>query len=130
MAGHVTELTQLLAKLVRIDSTNPDLVADGAGERDCPLHRCLGRRPRIGGPLRRASAGRPSVVVVARGTEAAVADAERTYRYCRRGWHGRPFSAHIENGHLFGRGAYDMKGASPPASGPRRRRKSVAYAGT
>jgi hypothetical protein len=34
MAGHVTDLTQLLAELVQINSTNPDLVTDGAGERD------------------------------------------------------------------------------------------------
>jgi acetylornithine deacetylase len=34
----MTELTQLLAELVQINSTNPDLVADGAGEHGIATH--------------------------------------------------------------------------------------------
>ncbi|UQN08368.1 ArgE/DapE family deacylase [Deinococcus sp. QL22] len=105
-------LTTLLADLVGLDSINPDLVPDGAGE--APIARYVSDWAGAQGleahwvePVD----GRPSVVVVARGSGGGrslmlnghldtVGVAGMT----------DPFSARIEHGQLFGRGAYDMKG--------------------
>jgi acetylornithine deacetylase len=112
MAGQITELTQLLAELVRINSTNPDLMVDGAGEREiaryiaawADLH---GLEAHLVEPV----VGRPSVVIVARGTGGG-ASLLLNGHIDTVGVSGMadPFGARIEDGKLYGRGAYDMKG--------------------
>ncbi|MFU8875075.1 ArgE/DapE family deacylase [Micromonospora sp. SL4-19] len=103
----------LLARLIAIDSVNPDLVPGGAGEtaiadfcgewlaaRGFDVHR-LEERP-----------GRPSIVAIARGTgggrslmlnghldTVSIAD-----------YDGDPLDPQIRDGKMFGRGAFDMKG--------------------
>jgi acetylornithine deacetylase len=112
MAGQITELTQLLAELVQINSTNPDLVANGVGERD--IARRIGAwadRHALEVHLVEPVAGRPSVVVVARGTGGG-ASLLLNGHIDTVGVSGMadPFGARIEDGKLYGRGAYDMKG--------------------
>jgi acetylornithine deacetylase len=109
----MNELTELARRLVSIDSVNPDLVPGGAGEGEVAQF--------VAGWMRGAelevetvesAPGRPSVVGIARGTgdgrslmlnahldTVGVAGVER------------PFEARVEGGRLYGRGAYDMKGA-------------------
>jgi acetylornithine deacetylase len=112
VAGHMSDLTQLLAELVRINSTNPDLVPDGAGERDIARHiAAWADRHALEAHLVEPIAGRPSVVVVARGTGGG-ASLMLNGHIDTVGVSGMadPFSARIEDGKLYGRGAYDMKG--------------------
>lgn len=107
----MTELTLLLADLVRIDSTNPDLVPDGAGESDIAHYIATwAERRGLEAHMVEPTPGRPSVVVVARGSGggkslmlnghidtvgvAGMAD---------------PFGARIADNKMYGRGAYDMK---------------------
>src|SRR5579885_3414402 len=67
--GCMANLTQLLADLVRINSTNPDLVADGAGEREIAQYIAAWAEGQgLEAHLVEPAPGRPSVVVVARGT--------------------------------------------------------------
>jgi acetylornithine deacetylase len=108
----MTELTQLLADLVQINSTNPDLVSDGAGEREIATYIAVwADRNNLESHLVEPIAGRPSVVVVARGTGGG-ASLLLNGHIDTVGVSGMtdPFSAHIEDGKLYGRGAYDMKG--------------------
>ncbi|WP_046731391.1 ArgE/DapE family deacylase [Streptomyces humi] len=105
--------TGLLARLIAIDSVNPDLVPGGAGEtviadfcghwlaaHGFEVHR-LERRP-----------GRPSLVAIARGTgggrslmlnghldTVSLAD-----------YDGDPLDPQIRGGRMYGRGSFDMKG--------------------
>ena len=106
------ELTTLLADLVRIDSTNPDLGAGGAGEADIARF-IAGWAERHGLEVHwiEPVPGRPSVVVVARGSGGG--------RSLMLNGHldtvgvvgmVEPFGARTVDGRLYGRGAYDMKG--------------------
>lgn len=108
----MTGLTHLLAELVRIDSTNPDLVASGAGERDIARHIVAwAERHGLEAHLVEQTPGRPSVVVVARGTGGG-SSLLLNGHIDTVGVAGMtdPFAGRIEDGKLYGRGAYDMKG--------------------
>lgn len=112
MAGYMSELTQLLAELVRINSTNPDLAPDGAGEREIARHiAAWADRHDLEAHLVEPVAGRPSVVIVAHGTGGG-ASLLLNGHIDTVGVSGMadPFGARIEDGRLYGRGAYDMKG--------------------
>jgi acetylornithine deacetylase len=109
----VSEVADLAAALVRIDSVNPTLIAGAAGETEIAEF--------VGGRLARAGVdvevvepvpGRPSVIAIARGTGGgrslllnAHLDTVGTEAM------DAPFDARVENGRLYGRGSYDMKGA-------------------
>jgi acetylornithine deacetylase len=103
----------LLADLVAIDSVNPSLIPGAAGEaaigdycaawladRGFEVHR-LEQRP-----------GRPSIVGVARGTgDGRSLMLNGHYdTVTLAGYDGEPLVPRIEDGRLYGRGAFDMKG--------------------
>lgn len=123
------DLTELLARLVSIDSVNPDLVPGAAGE--AALAREVAawlERAGLEVEVGDAAPGRPNVVARARGTgggrtlllnahldTVGVAGMER------------PLEAAVRDGRLYGRGAYDMKGslAAIMAAGAEARRRRL-----
>ncbi|MFN2420741.1 MAG: M20/M25/M40 family metallo-hydrolase, partial [Gemmatimonadota bacterium] len=106
-------LERTLADLIAIDSVNPTLVPGGGGERAIAEHvaglmRGLGMEVEV----HEAAPGRASAVGRLRGAG--------TGRSLMLNGHldtvgvdgmERPFEPHIEEGRLYGRGAYDMKGS-------------------
>jgi acetylornithine deacetylase/succinyl-diaminopimelate desuccinylase family protein len=106
-------VTTLLAALVSIDSVNPSLVPGGAGEagmarfvtdwcaqRGIPaeIDATSPRRPSVIARVKGSGGGR-SLVLNAHMDTVGVAGMPD------------PFCARVENGHLYGRGSYDMKGS-------------------
>jgi acetylornithine deacetylase len=106
---HVT----LLGRLVAIDSVNPDLVAGAAGDQeiagfvarwldDCGLQVVVEDaapgRPNVIGIVRGRGHGRSLMINAHMDTVGAGAMTE-------------PFLPRVEDGRLYGRGAYDMKGS-------------------
>jgi acetylornithine deacetylase len=106
------ESTELLQRLVAIDSINPDLVSGGVGEGEIARF--------VAGWLEEAGvevvmdepvAGRPSVVGIVRGSGGGKSLLLNAHMDTV-GVVGmqRPHEPLIEGTHLYGRGAYDMKG--------------------
>jgi acetylornithine deacetylase len=104
-------LHRLLGDLVAIDSVNPDLVSGGAGEGE--IARFAGRWLEAAGldvELDEVAPGRLNVIARAAGTGGG-----RTLLLNAHmdvvGVDGvdRPFEPLVENGRMYGRGAYDMK---------------------
>ncbi|MEV5433986.1 ArgE/DapE family deacylase [Streptomyces sp. NPDC052701] len=104
---------RLLARLISIDSVNPDLVLGGAGEaaiadfcgdwlaaRGFEVHR-LEKRP-----------GRPSLVAIARGTGGGQSLMLNGHldTVSLADYDGNPLDPQIHGGKMYGRGAFDMKG--------------------
>jgi acetylornithine deacetylase len=107
----VSELEQLTAELVRIDSVNPDLVPDGAGEDE--IARFVAGWLEDAGlevETEEVAPGRFNIVGIARGTgggRSLLLNAHMDTVGVA-GMEG-PFEPHSEDGRLYGRGAYDMK---------------------
>jgi len=107
----VTETAELAAQLVAIDSVNPSLVGGGAGEREAAALVAAWCRER-GLEVEVVGDERPSVIAVRRGSGGG--------RSLMLNGHldtvgvvgmAAPFEPRLEDGRLYGRGAYDMKGA-------------------
>jgi acetylornithine deacetylase len=107
----MTELAELAAQLVRINSVNPDLVADGPGEGE--VARFVAEWCEQAGlvvEIEEAAPRRPNVVATARGRGGG-----RTLMLNAHmdtvGVAGmdEPFAGRVDDGRLYGRGAYDMK---------------------
>src|SRR5438067_5042844 len=107
----MSEITNLLQQLVSINSINPDLVADGPGEGEIAgfVANWLTKAD-LEVEIDEPKPGRPNVIGIVRGTgggrslllnahmdTVGVAGMER------------PHEPSIIGGHLYGRGAYDMK---------------------
>jgi acetylornithine deacetylase len=110
--GH-DNVPTLLQALVSIDSVNPSLVPGGAGEAGMArfvMDWCAQRG--IPGEIDEAAPGRPSVIARVKGSgggRSLVLNAHMDTV----GVAGMPdpFSARVENGRMYGRGSYDMKGS-------------------
>jgi acetylornithine deacetylase len=103
-------VSELLIRLVEIDSTNPLLVPGGAGEGE--LVRFLGERLRDAGfqvDVWDVLPGRPNLVARLPGR-----DGQRSLMVCGHtdvvGADPAQFEARVEAGRIYGRGAFDMKG--------------------
>jgi acetylornithine deacetylase len=112
MSSAQASISELVQQLVSIDSVNPTLVPGGAGE--AAIARFVAEwfeRAGMEVSVQEAAPGRPNVIGVARGTgggrtlllnahmdTVGVAGMEQ------------PHTPRVENGCLYGRGAYDMKG--------------------
>jgi acetylornithine deacetylase/succinyl-diaminopimelate desuccinylase-like protein len=109
----VNPVAELAAELVRIDSVNPDLVPGGAGEAELAafVARWL-EEAGLAVEVEEVAPGRPNVVGRARGSGGG-----RTLllnAHMDTVGHARmeaPLEPRFEDGRLYGRGAYDMKGS-------------------
>jgi acetylornithine deacetylase len=111
LARVTDDLTDLLARLVAIDSVNPALVPGGAGEAEIAAFVAVWARDAgLAVDVLEATPGRPSVLVRARGTGGG-----RTLLLCA---HldtvnveemTDPHLPRIDGDRMYGRGAYDMK---------------------
>lgn len=109
----MTELAQLVADLVAIESVNPDLVDGGAGEAE--IARFVADWCRVAGldvEVDEVAPGRPNVVAVARGSGGGrrLLLNAHTDTVGLGGPRGSTTPV-VEDGRVYGRGAYDMKGA-------------------
>ena len=108
-----SSLTELAAELVRIDSVNPDLVPGGAGEEE--LARLVAQWLTEAGlevEVDEVAPGRPNVVGRARGSGGGSTLLLNAHLDTV-GYDGMesPLEPRVDDGKLYGRGAYDMKGS-------------------
>ena len=108
-----SRVAELAAALVKIDSVNPALVPGGAGETEIASY-VAGWLEAAGleVEVEEAATGRPSVVGIARGRGAGQSLLLNAHMDTV-GYAGmeHPLEPRIEDGRLYGRGAYDMKGS-------------------
>jgi len=105
------ELIDLLAALVRIDSVNPDLIPGARGEGEIAAFIAdWATRRGLEVVVQEAAPGRPNVIVMARGTGGGM-NLLLNGHIDTVGLAGMtdPFTPRMEEGRLYGRGAYDMK---------------------
>jgi acetylornithine deacetylase len=105
-------LVELASRLVAIDSVNPDLIDGAAGERELAGY-VAGWCERAGLDVELVSPSeRPSVIATARGSGGGRSLLLNAHLDTV-GVAGMaaPFEARVAGGRLYGRGAYDMKGA-------------------
>ncbi len=109
----MSDLVELLRGLVEIDSINPDLIPGAAGEAEIARYVAeWSERAGLEAVIEEAAPGRPNVIATARGSgggrtlllnahmDTVGVDTMET-----------PFDARVEDGRLYGRGSYDMKGS-------------------
>ena len=109
----MSDVAELAAKLVAIESINPEVVAGGSGEVE--IARFVAEwsdRAGLETTLSEPASGRPNVMAVARGSgrgRTLILNAHTDTV----GVAGMtdPFTPRLEGGRLYGRGSYDMKGS-------------------
>ncbi len=108
----MNELTSLLTDLVAINSVNPDLAPGGAGEAAMAQFVAdWGRQNGLEAHVRQAAPGRPNTVLIARGRGGGKSLMLNAHTdTVGVGGMDAPFQARIQDGRMYGRGAYDMKG--------------------
>ena len=109
----MSDVAELAAQLVSIESINPDLVAGGSGE--LGIARFVAEwceRAGLETTLSELAPGRANVVAIARGVgegRSLMLNAHLDTVGVA-GMHD-PFAARLDGGRLYGRGSYDMKGS-------------------
>ncbi len=108
----MTDSQSLLEQLIAIDSVNPSLVPNGAGETKIALF--VQNWLETNGFTTHwieQTAGRPSVVGIAKGTGGGRSLMLNGHldTVTTAGYEGNPLEPRIENGKMYGRGSYDMK---------------------
>jgi acetylornithine deacetylase len=113
MAAETSAVAELTARLVRIDSRNPELVPGAPGEAELAAFVAAWLRGAgLEVEVEEAAPGRPNVIGVARGSGGG-----RTLMLNAHldtvGVAGMddPFGGVVDGGRVYGRGAYDMKGS-------------------
>ncbi|MBX3084790.1 MAG: ArgE/DapE family deacylase [Anaerolineae bacterium] len=127
----MTELSQLLSQLVAINSINPDLVPKGAGEYEIAQFVATWcRQHGLEVHIEEAAPHRPNVIAIARGTGGGKSLMLNAHMDVV-GVAGmqRPFDPTIEDGKLYGRGAFDMKGSLAASMLVTARAKELGLAG-
>lgn len=127
----MTELSQLLSQLVAINSINPDLVPKGAGEYEIAQFVATWcRQHGLEVHIEEAAPHRPNVIAIARGTGGGKSLMLNAHMDVV-GVAGmqRPFEPTIEDGKLYGRGAFDMKGSLAASMLVTARAKELGLAG-
>ncbi len=107
----MSDLAELTAALVAIDSINPSLVAGATGEMELACFVAdWAERARLDVDLEEAAPGRPNVIAVARGSGGGCSLMLNAHMDTV-GVAGmrEPFSGRIADGRVYGRGACDMK---------------------
>jgi acetylornithine deacetylase len=109
----MSDLVELLTGLVEIDSINPDLIQGAAGEAEIARYVAeWSERASLEVEVEEAAPGRPNVIATAPGSGGG--------RSLLLNAHmdtvgidtmDAPFDARVEDGRLYGRGSYDMKGS-------------------
>jgi acetylornithine deacetylase len=110
-AGGVSELTQLISDLVRINSVNPSLDPTGPGEGEIAAFVAdWMKRAGLEVALQETAPGRPNVIGIRRGTgggRSLMLNAHMdTVSF---GGMADPLSGRVDGNRLYGRGSYDMK---------------------
>ncbi len=108
----MTEAQNLLEQLITIDSVNPSLVAGGAGETNiAQFVKNWLEENGFQTHWLEATAGRPSVVGIAKGTGSGRSLMLNGHldTVTIAGYEGHALEPRVENGKLYGRGSYDMK---------------------
>jgi acetylornithine deacetylase len=109
----MSEVAELTARLVELESINPDVVRGGAGEAGIArLVAAWCERAELETSLEEAAPGRPNVIAVARG-KGGGGSLMLNAHMDTVGVKGMtdPLSPRLEDGRLYGRGSYDMKGS-------------------
>jgi acetylornithine deacetylase len=107
----MSELAELTKQLVAIDSVNPELIPGAAGEAEIARFVAAWlERAELEVEVEEVATGRPNVVGIARGS----GDGRALLLNAHMDTVGvagmqRPHAPYIEDGRLYGRGAYDMK---------------------
>ncbi len=109
----MSDVAELAAQLVAIESINPDIVAGGSGEG--AVARFVSEwceRAGLETTLHELAPGRANVVAIARGSGGGRSLMLNAHMDTV-GVAGmaEPFAPRLEDGRLYGRGAYDMKGS-------------------
>ena len=107
----MTELEELISRLVAIESVNPDLVSSGSGEGAIASFVASWLRDAgLAVTVVEPQPGRPSVVGVLRGSGGGKSLMLNAHMdTVGAGGMVSPFSPRVSDGRIYGRGAYDMK---------------------
>lgn len=107
----MSELANLARQLVAIDSVNPDLVSGGAGERAIGQFVAeWSERAGLEVSVAEVAPGRPNITAIARGSGSGPTLMFNAHMdTVGVGEMKQPHEPRIEDGRLYGRGAYDMK---------------------
>ncbi|MCX6047048.1 MAG: M20/M25/M40 family metallo-hydrolase, partial [Chloroflexi bacterium] len=108
----LADVTALLRDLVAIDSVNPDLVPDAAGESGIARYVADWlTRAGLEVEIEEVAPGRPNVIGIARGTGGGRSLMLNAHMdTVGVGGMERPHEPFVDGKRLYGRGAYDMKG--------------------